>query len=443
MTENRDLAATPKSYSRLIFLFFTLNLFSAILFLPLVHRPVYDDGFNLYDVHTYLTKGISVSTVQAQRNAAGPTSFLWMACGARLLGGEELRAARTATLFSWFLLGVGVIAGGRLSRFPSLWYGALLCTLVFPHSVLATATLLTEGPALLFATLGALAWTEFVSSSILDLRAGILGCMGGLSLGVAATCRQYYLMLVASAITISILSRVNRSPREKRKWLGTLILTLTMACAPILAMVLIWKGISSPSMAAGTSYFNYQAGLALNIMRPFVAGFYVFVYLLPLSFPAVARLQPPQRLPALIAASLAGILAIYFRLSLLHPGPLNSLIRAAARFPAGATIVFALIAGVTAYNAIAVALVLWSKRSNAASCLPLQFALLTIFFFVVEQVGVGGNIPFYDRYVLQLAPFLGCIAFWLFPKLSQLRIAVLIGMSALGQFMLWRFAFLK
>jgi len=345
-------------------------------------------------------------------------------------------------LFSWFLLGVGVIAGGRLSRFPSLWYGALLCTLVFPHSVMATATLLTEGPALLFATLGALAWTEFVSSSSLDLRACILGCMGGLSLGVAATCRQYYLMLLASAITISILSGVSRSPREKRKWLGAVILSLTMASAPILAMVLIWKGISSPSMAAGTSYFNYQAGLGLSIARPFVAGFYVLFYLLPLSFPAVRHLQAPQRLPALIAASLAGILAIYFRFSLV-PGPLNSLIRAAARFPACATIVFALIAGVTAYNAIAVALVLWSKRSDAASCLPLQFALLAIFFFVVEQFGVGGNIPFYERYVLQLAPFLGYIAFWLFPKLTQLRIAVLIGMSALGQFMLWRFAFLK
>jgi hypothetical protein len=62
-------------------------------------------------------------------------------------------------------------------------------------------------------------------------------------------------------------------------------------------------------------------------------------------------------------------------------------------------------------------------------------------FFVVEQVGVGGNIPFFDRYVLELAPFLGLLAFWLFPTLTKSRIAVLIGFSTLGQFMLWRYAF--
>lgn len=438
MTENRDLAVIPESYTRLLFLFLALNLFSAILFLRVVNRPVYDDGYNLFDVHSYATKGISVSTIQAQRNAVGPTSFVWMACGVRLLGGDELRAARTATLFSWFLLGVGVIAGGRLSRFPSLWYGALLSALVLPHSAMATATLLTEGPALLFAMLGALAWTEFVSRSSLDPRSCILGCMGGLSLGVAVTCRQYYLVLFASAVTISVLSGTYCSRSEKRKWLGAVILSLTIAAAPILAMLLIWKGVTSPSMAAGTSYVNYHAGLGLNMARPFVALFYVLLYLLPLSFPSVALLQSPQRLPALVAASLAAILAVYFRFSLLQPGPFNSLTRAAARFPTGSKIVLALVAGATAYNAIAVALALWRKRSSAASCLPLRFALLTVLFFVVEQGGVGGNIRFYDRYVLQLAPFLGIIAFWLFPKLTQLRIAILIGMSALSQFMLWR-----
>jgi hypothetical protein len=40
-----------------------------------------------------------------------------------------------------------------------------------------------------------------------------------------------------------------------------------------------------------------------------------------------------------------------------------------------------------------------------------------------------------------LAPFLGLLAFWLFPKLTKPRVAALIGFSALGQFMLWRYAF--
>jgi hypothetical protein len=54
---------------------------------------------------------------------------------------------------------------------------------------------------------------------------------------------------------------------------------------------------------------------------------------------------------------------------------------------------------------------------------------------------VGGNLPFYDRYVLQLAPFLGLIAFAILPRLTTVRVLALAGMSILSHIMLWRFAF--
>src|SRR5260370_34071113 len=86
-----------------------------------------------------------------------------MAAGVRLLGGDELRDARIANLMSWLLLGAGVLIGAKYSSSPQLWYGALLVLLVFPHTLEATATILTEGPALLFAVAGILAWIEFAS----------------------------------------------------------------------------------------------------------------------------------------------------------------------------------------------------------------------------------------------------------------------------------------
>jgi len=103
----------------------------------------------LSDVHTYAHQGLSVATVLSHRNPPGPTSFLWMAAGVRLLGGAELRDARIANLISWVLLFVGILYGARYGSFPQIWYGALLAALVFPHSVMAAATTLTEGPALL------------------------------------------------------------------------------------------------------------------------------------------------------------------------------------------------------------------------------------------------------------------------------------------------------
>ena len=45
------------------------------------------------------------------------------------------------------------------------------------------------------------------------------------------------------------------------------------------------------------------------------------------------------------------------------------------------------------------------------SCAPVVFALLAVVFFIIEEAGAGGNIPLYELYVVQTAPFLGLIAF--------------------------------
>ena len=66
--------------------------------------------------------------------------------------------------------------------------------------------------------------------------------------------------------------------------------------------------------------------------------------------------------------------------------------------------------------------------------------MLAIVFFVAEQLGVQGNIPFYDRYVIQLAPFIGIIAFALAPQANLMRLFVLGAMSLLSHGMLWRYA---
>jgi hypothetical protein len=62
--------------------------------------------------------------------------------------------------------------------------------------------------------------------------------------------------------------------------------------------------------------------------------------------------------------------------------------------------------------------VVGEERSALASNSPVAFATLTVIFFVAEQFGVGGNLLFYDRYILQVAPFLGIIAFSLLPRIT-------------------------
>lgn len=434
-----------RAYLRLIFLVLALNLISATLFIGLINRPVYDDKYNLFDVHQYATKGFSRVTLLAHRNPPGPGSFLWMAAAVRLLGGEELRDARIGSLLSWVLLALGVLVGARYSRFPQIWYGALLTLLLFPHTLEATATALTEGPALLFAVLGALAWTEFVSRAQVTTSNLLLGLAGAVSLGVAVTCRQYNLALLPAAGVLALypLWRNEKRTDQRSLWLVCVFVLLVIAVLPVLFLIMVWRGLSSPGMATGTSYnMMWKAGVGMNLHRPMIAAFYSAFYILLLTFPLMLRMKPGVRWRALLAALFVGIAAASFSSELLQPGPLHTLVRAVSRVPFGGIVFFGLIAGVTVYNTVGLGLRLWEQRAEVLSSPPLMFALLTTVFFIGEQLGVGGNIPLYDRYFLQLAPFLGLIAFSLLPRLDRARLFVLLALLVVSQVMLWRYAFI-
>src|SRR2546422_5157009 len=223
------------TYLQPVFLILAFNLISAALFIGFVNRPVYDDGFNIYDVHNYAAKSFSLDTLVAQRNPPGPTSFAWMAAAVRLIGGNELRDARVGALSSWVLLGIGILFGARFGRFPELWYAALLTLLVFPHAVEAAATVLTEGPALFFAVVGAVAWTEFVSRADFGIGAFLIGILGCVSLGVAVTCPQYNLAPLPAAAVLAALqpARKNLGPGGQWRWAMRAGFSLALSALPL------------------------------------------------------------------------------------------------------------------------------------------------------------------------------------------------------------------
>src|ERR1700741_3045611 len=125
MSLSRGSPGTMNSQPKIILSLFTLNILSALLFLFLVSRPVYDEPYHIVDARAYAHSGLSVSMVRAQRNPPGPGSHLWMAACARLLSSAELCGARLAILSSWILLVIGILAFAPSSSFPRLWYGAL------------------------------------------------------------------------------------------------------------------------------------------------------------------------------------------------------------------------------------------------------------------------------------------------------------------------------
>jgi Dolichyl-phosphate-mannose-protein mannosyltransferase len=437
------LSQSPnKTYFRFVLAAFLLNIVSAILFISLVNRPVYDDIYNMLDVHTYAADGLSAKALLSQRNAPGPTSFLWMAIGARLAPGNELRGARLAVLASWILLATGMLLGARYSKFSAAWCASLLALLIFPHSVESTATALTEGPSLLFALLGVLAWTESTSCPKPTRSKYALAILGGLSMGIAVTCRQYFLALLPAAAIFAIYQWRKTDIREGLRWVCNIIVSLLLAALPLLLLLSVWKNISSPAVVSGASYDNaWKASVGLNLSRPATVAFYTALYLVPFTFPVMLQLKNSRRRLALPIAVLGGAGVAFFSSLFLQPGPLNSLIRFASRVPHGDTALLTLAAAVALYNAMAVGFLLWDQRQGLLPCPPALFSLFVVLLFFAEQIGVGGNLPFYDRYVLQVAPFLGIIAFSILPRLTPVRLLALAALSVLSHVMLWRFAF--
>ncbi len=435
--------AWARAYFKLVIIAFALNVISAALFIGLVNRPVYDDKYNLRDVQSYAHNGLSVATVLSHRTPPGPTSFLWMAAGVRLLHRGELRGARIANLISWVLLFLGIVVGACYGNFPQIWYAAILAALVFPHTVITAATTLTEGPALFFAMLGALIWIESASRPTVTASSFSLLILAGFSMGIAVSCRQYYLALFPAAALFGLLRLRGQGGKQKLLRLLGIILSLSAASVPVILLICVWRGITSPGTATGVSSPDWKAYADLNLFRPIVAAFYSCFYLVPLTFPAVWRVRPPARWLALLGASIAGIVAACLGPSLLQPGPLRTLISMGSRLPAGKFILLGCIAALTVYNALVIGVLLWEKRHSARSCSPAIFALLTVLFFVVEQLGVGGNVPFYDRYLLQIAPFLGIVAFSVLPRLGFARLLTLATMNVVAHIMLWSQAFYR
>jgi len=428
-------------YYRLAAFLFLLNAISALLFIIFVNRMVYDDQYNLADVHRYAHEGVSADSIRAQINPAGPTGFVWMALVARSFPTNELRSARAAILVSWILLGAGILIGARYTRFPSLWYAALFVTLAFPHAVTAAALILTEGPALLFATVGSLLLVEFLSQPIYSAKLDPLGIAAGVSIGLAITSRQYYLTLLLAAALLALYQWRQRSAQARSDWVLPTMQSLMAAIFPVLLLVIVWKGLSSPGMASGSSYPNWTATVGVNFYRPIIAGFYIALYSLPFTFPAMQRFRPEHRWKALFAAVLGGFGATHFMSNLLQPGPFNSLIGMLSHANRVQSLFFGLVVGVTIYNFVAVGLLFWEHRTILFSCPAVVFSMLAIVFFIAEQLGVQGNIPFYDRYVIQLAPFVGIIAFAIAPQVNLMRLFALGAMSLLSHGMLWRYAF--
>jgi hypothetical protein len=435
-----EQAERRKRYLAFALLLLALNTVSSLLFMAKITRPVFDDQYNIVDVKRYAAEGLTLDAVKTHVNPPGPTSFVWMAEAVRALGGDALRDARLGALASWLVLALCIVVAGYKLRLHSteLWFAALLVTMTFPHAPMAMATVLTEGPAAMFAVLGAIAWAEFMAAETVTGKTVAAVIVGGLCVGLAVTSRQYYLALLACWPILLLY-------RWRSKLTGSAVtaafLSLAAAVVPILCLVLVWHGLSSPNIVAGVSYTKWSSKVGVNLIRPLIAAFYVGLCFLPLTISEAVRDRLATRKQVWALAVVGGIAMALVGAGFVQPGPLRTLLRFGDRFPHGANILLAVVAAITIYNFTLFADSAWERRGELIRNPAVVLSILVIVFFILEQVGVGGNIPFYDLYVLQIAPFLGVVAFAVYPRLKMSRMIPLALLWVVGQVTLWRYLF--
>jgi len=91
------------------------------------------------------------------------------------------------------------------------------------------------------------------------------------------------------------------------------------------------------------------------------------------------------------------------------------------------------------FNSLELIKRIYKYRGIVFKQLIYTFSITFVLLFVLEQLFVGGNIPFYERYLFQIMPFICIVLFYnvrtfkfiyfLFPLLSLV----------IGQYMIWRY----
>jgi hypothetical protein len=216
--------------------------------------------------------------------------------------------------------------------------------------------------------------------------------------------------------------------------------TLVSAVLLVLWLVLVWGGLSSPGMAAGTSMPGWVARSGLNPERPLIALFYICVYSLLLFWPALLEGRIKAKVEWFIGGTLVTSAVILAGVQVVQAGPLKAVLDRVFGVGILQTIAASILAGIGA-AALAQLVMLFHQRRDALMRSPFVLvSILVVVFFVAEQIAVGGNIPFYERYLLQIAPFLGMIRAFAIPRIRTADVAIWLAMAGAGQLMLWRYS---
>ncbi len=391
----------------------------------MVQYGVMDEDFHLEYSRPFVKFGFNTTTLYRHVPPTGVSSHLWFAFWMWLFPGINFIGLRLITCAALLLLAGVTCLNFRAMSVTSQQkiLAVSLFMLVCPYFFLSVSTVMTEGPALLFLFAGLLLLALSRFERLLPFF------MGSLLLGLTTIARFYYIPLLPTLFIVLLLSDWQRYDFKtiiKDRLL--FYAAIGVSLLPLIGLILLWGGLTPPFFE---QWSKLRSGVSFNAFRPLSALAIMGVYVAPFVLLNVSRTSASLIRAIAISLPLALVLAL-LQINLFHDslsvndvfsGPIEHGLawiesRGPLAFGAGLFVVYSLS---LLCLVIVIQKLLYFIQTRDFSDKGLVFSVVFVGAFITSQAFVGGNHPFFDRYLIHPWPFIGYIIVRLFPQFLNPR----------------------
>ncbi|GAB3021147.1 hypothetical protein [Spirosoma pulveris] len=417
-----------KTYRRYFLIICLVYLGVAAVLAVLVQWGVMDEDFHLESSLPFAKSGVNTTTLYNHVPPTGVSSHIWFAIWIWLFPGITYVGLRLITC--GFLVVLVVWAYIHLKTLSTIAQRKLLAAtlfmLAFPYFFLSVSTVMTEGPSMLYLFAGLL----FLSISRLQrLLPFFLGC---LLLGLTTISRFYYIPLLPALAVVLFVTDWNEFVQRGVKSITSskvlMYLAIAVSLLPLVGLIVLWGGMTPPAFH---QWSKLRSGISFNAFRPVSSLALVGIYSAPAVLVNVNWRSTGIRTLLLISFGLALVLAL-FRINLFHDassvndvfsGPIEHGLawltaRGSVELSLGMFAVYSL--SFLSLVVVGDKLMQYVRQQNFSDA-GLVFSIVFVAFFIASQAFVGGNHPFFDRYLAHPWPFMGYILVAFFPKFLNPR----------------------
>ena len=423
------LRADKSEFYSLSFLFLCVSYLATAGVLALVvHYGVMDETFHLVYSKPYVDSGINLTTLYHHVPPTGVSSHLWFAGWMWLMPTITYTGLRLTTCLAILLLacvmylslsGIGTALQKKVLTASAFMFAS-------PYFFLSVSAVMTEGPSLVFLFAGLL--LLFISR-FEHLGFFLLGCV---LLGVATVARFYFIPLLPALLVVLLLTDYKKHGFDYQRVTCRRLLFYGCVCLgliPLIGLILLWGGLTPPSF---NQLSDLKSGVGFNATRPISVLAIIGAYITPVVLVNTgwnSRLWPPIGVALAVALVLVVCRVNVFHTTALGTTVFSGLIEHGLfwiREKSGSDLLFCLsLFAVYSFTLFSLFIVV----RHAVDFIQLDrfadkgmvFSLAFVLFFVLVQAFVGGNHPFFERYLIHPWPFMGYVLVGLFPRWFNVR----------------------